>query len=108
MPHLKVRIIGQSFDIIGIMKNELLKDFAFRSIEEVRKAVRRAVEFYNNERPHLSLDNMTPAEAAMQTGRLKKRWRSYREEWLDSLQVKPGATTLEQQTLDLVEQARQG
>lgn len=31
-----------------------------------------------------------------------------REEWLDSLQVKPGATTLEQQTLDLVEQARQG
>lgn len=90
----------------GIMKNELLKDFAFRSIEEVRKAVRRAVEFNNNERPHLSLDNMTPAEAAKQTGRLKKRWRSYREEWLDSLQVKPGATTLEQQTLDLVEQAR--
>lgn len=92
----------------GIVKNELLKDFAFRSIGEVIKAVRRAVEFYNNERPHLSLDNMTPAQAAKRSGRIQKRWRSYREEWLDSLAVHVGATTLTQQTLDLVEQAQKG
>ena len=38
-----------------------------------------SVDFYNHERPHLSLDGMTPAEAATMTGTIKKRWTSYRE-----------------------------
>ncbi|MCI6550899.1 MAG: hypothetical protein MR450_08605 [Prevotella sp.] len=32
------------------MKNELLKDMIFTSIDDVRKAVDTAIEFYNNER----------------------------------------------------------
>lgn len=76
----------------GIIKNELLKDFAFYSIEEVRKAVAKAVDFYNNERPHMSLNNMTPSQAAKCTGRLQKKWTSYRERYLDSLVIQPGAT----------------
>jgi transposase InsO family protein len=43
------------------MKNELLKDIAFHNIEEVKAAVSVAVDFYNNERPHMSIDMMTPA-----------------------------------------------
>ena len=50
----------------GIVKNELLKDMSFGSIEEVRKALKVAVDFYNNERPHMSLDWKTPAEAALE------------------------------------------
>lgn len=35
-------------------------DMEFFSIEEVKDAVRIAVDFYNNERPHMSIDKMTP------------------------------------------------
>lgn len=90
--------------INGIIKNELLKDFAFHSIKEVRKAVARAVDFYNNERPHMSLNYMTPSQAARQSGQLAKKWISYRERYLRSLQVSDGATIFAQQTLNLVEQ----
>lgn len=62
------------------IKNELLKDMTFRSIDEVRKAVRVAIEFYNTRRPHMSLDWMTPQEAAKCNGEIKKWWKSYRDE----------------------------
>jgi len=42
----------------------------FRSVAEARAAVRDAVAFYNNERPHMSIGMMTPAEAANCTGEL--------------------------------------
>lgn len=88
----------------GIIKNELLKDFAFFSIEDVRRAVSRAVDFYNNERPHMSLNYMTPSQAAKQDGRIAKRWVSYREKYLDSLHIEEGVTIFAQQTLDFIEQ----
>lgn len=66
----------------GIIKNELLKDMEFHSIEEVKSAVAAAIRFYNNERPHMSLDWKTPAEAAQCTGELKKKWVSHRENFL--------------------------
>ena len=64
----------------GIIKNELLMGMAFFSIEEVRRALKVAIDFYNNERPHMSLDWKTPAEAALCTGELERKWKSYREE----------------------------
>ena len=69
----------------GIIKNELLMGMAFFSIEEVRSALKVAIDFYNNERPHMSLDWKTPAEAALCTGELKKKWKSYREIAIKSL-----------------------
>ena len=61
------------------IKNELLMGMQFTCIEEVRTAVDAAVVFYNNERPHLSLDGMTPCEAALCEGEIHKKWESYRE-----------------------------
>ena len=58
---------------------------SFGSIEEVRKALKVAVDFYNNERPHMSLDWKTPAEAALCTGELRKKWTSYREKAIKAL-----------------------
>lgn len=63
----------------GTIKNELLRAMEFYSIAEVKAALKVAVEFYNLERPHLSLNGMTPLEAAQCQGELKKRWVSYRE-----------------------------
>lgn len=62
------------------MKDELLKGFRFSSVSEVREAVARGIEFYNTLRPHMSLDMMTPMEAAMCKGKIEKKWRSYRDE----------------------------
>ena len=69
----------------GIIKNELLMGMAFCSIEEVRRALKVAIDFYNNERPHMSLDWKTPAEAALCTGELEKKWVSYRENAIKAL-----------------------
>ena len=69
----------------GIVKNELLQGMSFFSIQEVRKALKAAIDFYNNERPHMSLDWRTPAEAALCTGELKKKWTSYRENAIKGL-----------------------
>ena len=45
----------------GIIKNELLMGMSFFSIDEVKRALKVAIDFYNNERPHMSLDWKTPA-----------------------------------------------
>ena len=71
---------AQAERINNTMKNELLKGMRFTSISEVIAAVARAVDFYNNERPHMSIDMMTPAMAALCEGEIKKRWTSLREE----------------------------
>jgi transposase InsO family protein len=61
----------------GIVKTEFYLDGYFKSIEQVRKAVKEAVFLYNNERPHASCNYLTPEQAHHQHGVLKKRWRNY-------------------------------
>ncbi|MBP3228172.1 MAG: IS3 family transposase [Bacteroidaceae bacterium] len=61
------------------IKNELLLGMTFFSVNEVRRAVKATVDFYNNERPHMSLNWQTPAQAALCTGEIEKKWVSYRE-----------------------------
>lgn len=67
--------------INGILKTEFLNHHRFASITEVRDRVEQAVEFYNNHRPHRSLDMMTPVQAREKTGRIKKRWKSYKDSY---------------------------
>ena len=69
---------AQAERINNTMKNELLKDMRFRNIEEVKVAVANAVDFYNNERPHMSINMMTPSQATVCEGEIKKWWVSYR------------------------------
>ena len=65
--------------INNTMKNELLKGKRFTNIQQVIDAVDKAVDFYNNERPHMSIGMMTPSKAAVYEGVLEKVWTSYRE-----------------------------
>ena len=74
----------QAERINNTVKNELLKGMRFTFIGEVIEALTVAVAFYNEARPHMSIDMMTPKEAAECTGELKKRWKSYREEYIKS------------------------
>ncbi len=70
---------AQAERINNTMKNELLKEMTFHNIGEVAQSVASAVQFYNEERPHMSIDMMTPQEASLCVGEITKRWTSYRE-----------------------------
>ena len=69
---------AQAERINNTMKNELLKDKVFNTIEEVITAIALAVDFYDNRRPHMSVGMMTPSEAAESTGERDMKWTSYR------------------------------
>ncbi len=69
--------------INSTIKNELLKDMVFHTLEELSIALDKAIDFYNNERPHASLGMLTPVAAAHVEGRFKRFWRSYREDAID-------------------------
>ena len=71
--------------INNTIKNEFFAKLSFESIEEVRENVRKAVEFYNQRRPHMSINGLTPAEAAELSGEIKKQWCSYREQAIKGL-----------------------
>ena len=68
----------QAERINNTMKNELLYNKRFSDITDVKEAVAIAVEFYNKERPHMSIDMMTPTDAATCVGELNKKWISFR------------------------------
>ena len=47
----------------GILKKEFALNEILHSFRIALRAIREAVEIYNNERLHLSLETQTPAEA---------------------------------------------
>lgn len=60
----------------GIIKHELLCQESFASFEEAKQSIDRAVEIYNQERPHSSVELLTPQEAHKKgKGPLKKLWK---------------------------------
>ena len=54
--------------INSTIKDELLKGLRFTCLNEVRDALDIAVQFYNTQRPHMSIDMMTPEQAAQCNG----------------------------------------
>jgi transposase InsO family protein len=67
------------------IKNQMLAGKVFKTIDEVEVDVAKAIEFYNNRRPHDSLDKLTPMEAMNHVGRFKRCWTSWREKAIDNL-----------------------
>lgn len=49
----------------------------FNNIDEAKTEVKKYVQFYNNERPHRSIDWLTPNEAHLKTGTLQRKWKAY-------------------------------
>lgn len=65
--------------INGILKNEYLECYQVKNIEEARKMLDSVIILYNQERPHMSIGNQTPAE--VHDAKLpvipKKLWKNY-------------------------------
>ena len=71
--------------INNTIKNEIFKRKQFHSILEVRAEIDKAIEFYNTQRPHMSIDLMTPVQVLERTGEIKKKWKSYRDRAIKKL-----------------------
>ena len=70
------------------IKEEFTNDrqINFSTIVEAKAEIKKFIEFYNNKRPHRSIEWLTPNEAHQQTGELKRVWKSYTKaklEWGD-------------------------
>jgi transposase InsO family protein len=60
----------------GILKDELL-EVCYGSFEQAQIEVAAAISIYNHERPHSSVDMLTPIMAHTKSGELKKHWKNY-------------------------------
>lgn len=49
----------------------------FATIELAKKNIKTFIEFYNNQRPHRSINWLTPSQAYEQTGALQRLWKKY-------------------------------
>jgi len=61
----------------GILKVEWLYDQKFVSFDQAKAYIRRIVGIYNTQRPHSSIDMLTPDQAHLKEGILKRRWKNY-------------------------------
>jgi len=60
----------------GILKDELLEK-QYHNFKEAQQAIATAISVYNHIRPHSSIDMLTPVEAHLREGELKRRWKNY-------------------------------
>jgi transposase InsO family protein len=60
----------------GILKDELL-EICYPTFAQAQVAIAEAISTYNFQRPHSSVDMLTPVVAHTKTGELKKHWKNY-------------------------------
>ena len=63
----------------GILKTEWLYKMKFPTREKCRSELERIIQFYNSQRPHMSIGMQTPNEAHGQEGPQKRCWKTPRE-----------------------------
>jgi transposase InsO family protein len=61
----------------GILKQEWINYMEFKDIEEAQEKISNIIDFYNNERPHSSIDMLTPNVALALVGSIQRRWKNY-------------------------------
>ena len=61
----------------GILKTEWLYKMKIATREECSSVLERIINFYNNERPHMSIGMQTPEMAHTQLGEQRKCWKNY-------------------------------
>jgi transposase InsO family protein len=61
----------------GIIKNEFYSKSIYQNYKEAKKRIAKNVTSYNSIRPHSSVNFLTPDQAHITAGELKKRWKKY-------------------------------
>ena len=63
--------------INGIIKGEFFPKRIYQNHREAKKSLTQIIWTYNEQRPHASLDYLTPSQADHVNGDIKKRWKHY-------------------------------
>ena len=65
--------------INGIIKEEYIHNYQVINLKEAKELLKAVVDLYNNERPHMSISNLTPNQVHESTEKLKlnKLWKNY-------------------------------
>jgi transposase InsO family protein len=53
------------------------KTLSFATFKEAKRKMVTIINFYNEQRPHRSIEMLTPSKAYMRTGELKRKWKTY-------------------------------
>jgi hypothetical protein len=63
----------------GILKTEFNLSQVFKSRNDALITVQKSISAYNNLRPHMSCDYLTPSQAHLTTEPLVKHWKNRRK-----------------------------
>ena len=63
--------------INGIIKEEYLKHYSVKTIEEAKRILDLNIKLYNKDRPHNSIGNLYPEQVHNLNLKTKKLWRTY-------------------------------
>ena len=63
----------------GIIKEEYLDAYQVNNIKEARELLDKVIELYNDDRPHLSISNLTPNQVhhSLKPLKIEKLWKNY-------------------------------
>ena len=61
----------------GILKEEYLNDYNVENTQEATELLEAVIKLYNNERPHMSIGNLTPNQVHQNNLKTEKLWRNY-------------------------------
>jgi len=68
----------------GILKNEFYPKRVYQNHKDASKSIGKIVRIYNQQRPHSSVDFLTPETAHQHSGDIKKRWKKYKKNYRPS------------------------
>jgi len=61
----------------GILKTEWINYLQFKSLPAARREIGRIIDIYNTKRPHYSIELLTPGQAHLREGLLRRKWKNY-------------------------------
>ena len=61
----------------GIIKEEYLNDYQVDNVREAKELLDTVIQLYNNERPHMSIGNLTPNQVHQNNIKTEKLWKNY-------------------------------
>jgi putative transposase len=61
----------------GILKEEYLNDYNVENTQEATELLEAVIKLYNNERPHMSIGNLTPNQVHQSNLKTEKLWKNY-------------------------------
>ena len=71
----------------GILKSEWINEMRLKSIKDAMRQIKKTISIYNNERPHSSIELLTPTTAHFMNGEIKRLWKNYYKKRTELCQI---------------------